>query len=177
MNILIVYGTTEGQTRKICEHIGERLEQAGHSVRLHDSGASPADVDVGSFDAAIVAGSVHQNKHQESLRLFAIAHRAALQRLPTLFVSVSLSAAFEEGKADAAGNVSAFLKETGWSPTTSLTVAGALRFDRYDYFMEQIIRYVVLRGHAEGQSETDNEFTDWPALDRAIDGFVTGVGG
>jgi menaquinone-dependent protoporphyrinogen oxidase len=57
-----------------------------------------------------------------------------LQRRPTLFLSVSLSAAFPDGMLEAQSYVNDFLVNTGWKPTQSLLIAGALRYDEYDYF-------------------------------------------
>ena len=37
MNVLIVYGTTEGQTRKIAEWTATHVRERGHQVELHDS--------------------------------------------------------------------------------------------------------------------------------------------
>ncbi len=36
MKILIIYGTTEGQTRKIARYMEEQLQGAGHSVVISD---------------------------------------------------------------------------------------------------------------------------------------------
>jgi menaquinone-dependent protoporphyrinogen oxidase len=72
-----------------------------------------------------------------------------------------------------AGNyVDAFLASTGWKPTQSLLVAGALRYAEYDYFKEQIIEHVVLKGCKARGPNGDHEFTDWASLSRAIDSFV-----
>lgn len=177
MNVLIVYGTSEGHTRKICEHIAERLMAAGHSASVRDSARPLADVKADDYEAVVVAGSVHQKQHQESLRLFVIAHREQLDAVPTLFISVSLSAAFDLGREDAKGYLSGFLNQTGWSPGRSLIVAGALHFSKYDYFMQQIVEHVVMRGHDLGEKTSDYNFTDWAALDASVDEFVGSIAG
>ena len=98
---------------------------------------------------------------------------AELQRKPTIFLSVSLSAAFSEGIPDAQGYADAFLLSTGWKPTMSLLVAGALRYDEYDYFKAQIIEHVVLKGRKIERAEGDYECTDWTALFAAVDSFLS----
>ncbi len=176
MNILIVYGTSEGHTRKICEHVAERLTAAGHSTSVKDSARPLAGVQPTDFDGAVVAGSVHQQRHQDSLRLFVAAHREQLAAIPTLLISVSLSAAFKLGRKDAEGYLSDFLDQTGWTPGRSLLVAGALRFSKYDYFMQQIVEHVVMAHRELGEKTNDYDFTDWEALDAAVDEFVASVG-
>ncbi len=62
MNVLIVYGTPEGQTRKIAERAGRHIRSRGHVVELYDS-ASLAPLDIDGFHAVVVAASVHQERH------------------------------------------------------------------------------------------------------------------
>lgn len=172
MRILIAFGTSEGQTRKIAEAVAARVHDLGHDAHLFDTARSPADLHVDSYDQVVVAGSVHQQRHQESVEVFVTARLAELQKRPTLFLSVSLSAAFAEGMTEARSYVDAFLASTGWKPTQSLLVAGALRYAEYDYFKEQIVEHVVLKGRKVEGSNGDYEFTEWASLSRVIDSFV-----
>ena len=97
---------------------------------------------------------------------------AELQGRPTLFLSVSLSAAFPDGMFEAQSYVDEFLVSTGWKPTQSLLIAGALRYDEYDYFKAQIIEHVVLKCREVEGAKGDYEFTDWDTLCRAVESFV-----
>jgi len=171
MRILIAYGTTEGQTRKIATTVAGRLRALGDDAQLFDT-ASLEDIHVDSYDKIIVAGSVHQQRHQESVEVFVMASLAELQRRPTLFLSVSLSAAFPNGMSEAQSYVDAFLVSTGWKPTQSLLIAGALRYDEYDYFKAQIIEHVVLKCREVEGAKGDYEFTDWETLSRAVESFA-----
>lgn len=173
MKILVVYGTTEGQTRRIAEQVADRLTRQGHDATIRNSSRWQEDLGVESFDKVIIAGSVHAQKHQRELEMFVMTNRDALQAKPTLFLSVSLSAAFPGGEDEAQAYVDAFLDYTDWKPTKTLTVAGALRYEEYDYFMEQIVHHVVLEGREQDPEEGDREFTDWDALFSAVDEFAS----
>jgi menaquinone-dependent protoporphyrinogen oxidase len=127
---------------------------------------------VDSYDKIIIAGSVHQQRHQESVEVFVTAKLAELQKRLTLFLSVSLSAAFSQGLPEAQSYLETFLESTGWNPTKSLLVAGALRYAEYDYFRQQIIEHIVLKDHHMDRCPGDYEFTDWPVLFKEIDSFV-----
>ena len=148
------------------------MHELGHDAHLFDTASSPEDLHANSYDKIIVAGSVHHQQHQEFIEVFVTARLAELKTRPTLFLSVSLSAAFSEGTSEARSYVDAFLGSTGWKPTQSLLVAGALRYAEYDYFKEQIIEHVVLKGRKVEGPKGDYEFTDWEALSRAVDSFV-----
>ena len=151
MKILVVYGTTEGHTRKICERVEENLKAQGYDTVVQNTSRWQENFQVETFDKLIIAGSVHEKKHQRDLEMFAIANREKMNAKPTLFLSVSLSAAFPGGEAEAQGYINAFTDYTGWKPTRTLAVAGALRYDEYDYFMEQIVQHVVLEGRDQNQ--------------------------
>ena len=170
MKFLVIYATTEGQTRKISEFVQDSLTSSGHDVELLNSARRLIDLDILQYDAIILAGSVHQQKHQESITNFVIAHRQQLQKRPVLFISVSLSIAFNGSAEEALGYLERFINETGLRPASSLLVAGALRFAQYDYFMEQIVEFVVLKD--QEKITEDCEFTDWDKLREDIGAFA-----
>ncbi|HEY7747634.1 MAG TPA: flavodoxin domain-containing protein [Aestuariivirgaceae bacterium] len=172
MRILIAYATSEGQTRKIAETVAAKVQELGHDAHLFDTATTFMDLHIDSYDKIVVASSVHQQRHQDSIEVFITARLADLQRKPTLFLSVSLSAAFSEGLAEAQNYVRALLAATGWKPTKSLLVAGALRYAEYDYFKEQIIQHIVLKDRKVERSRGDHEFTDWAALIADVNEFI-----
>jgi len=174
MHVLIVFGTTEGQTRKISEYTASHICDQHHFATVCNSAEVTPKLNVGEFDAVIVAASVHQECHQESVTDFVIAHRAKLEAKPTAFISVSLSAAMEQGKADAQRYVDHFTTTTTWNPNSVLLLGGALRFGEYDYFKQQIVKHIVMgrESAATPDKVQDHEFTDWLALTRFTDEFL-----
>lgn len=52
----------------------------------------------------------------------------------------------------------------------TLLLGGGLRFAEYDYFQEQIVKFIVMKGG--GATTGDREFTDWNALTRFVDKFL-----
>jgi len=171
MNILIAYGTSEGQTRKIAEAVAARLNELCHQTRVVDT-AQNDEIHVALYDRIIVAGSVHNQQHQETVEIFVMASLSELQKRPTLFLSVSLAAAFSEGIQEAQSYVETFLDRTRWTPTQHLLVAGALRYAEYDYFKAQIIEHVVVKNRSVAGTKGDYEFTDWESLLQAVATFV-----
>jgi menaquinone-dependent protoporphyrinogen oxidase len=172
VNILIVYGTTEGQTRKIAEWTAAHIRERGHQVELRDSAAFGSDLDLGIFHAFVIVASVHQEHHQETVTTFAIAHHELLNAKPSAFISVSLSAVLEGAKIEAQKYVDHFVSITGWQPRMTLLLGGALRFSEYDYFQEQIVKFIVMKRGGAASTERDHEFTDWGALASFVDGFL-----
>jgi menaquinone-dependent protoporphyrinogen oxidase len=172
LNVLVVYGTTEGQTRKIAERTASRIREGGHQAALHDSAAMASDADFGLYHAFIVAASVHQQQHQETVTAFAIAHRKLLNARPSALISVSLSAVLEGEQTEAQKYVDRLISVTDWQPRMTLLLGGALRFTEYDYFQEQIVKFIVLKGGSVASTGRDREFTDWNALAAFVDRFL-----
>jgi menaquinone-dependent protoporphyrinogen oxidase len=170
MKVLIAYATIEGQTRKIAEKTANQIRELGHVAELADIDRKFHNLD--DFDAVIIAASVHQHAHQEAIEGFVVACRTALNAKPAMFLSVSLSAAFDEGRKEAQDYIAKFIEQTGWAPSVSLPVAGALRNEGYDYFQQQILEHIVLKNRKVDHPERDHEFTDWKALADAVAAFL-----
>jgi menaquinone-dependent protoporphyrinogen oxidase len=184
--MLIVYGTMNGQTARIAEHMAEMAREQDHAVDLVDVEAMPRDLTPAAFDAAIVGGWVRGGRHPRALRDFVVAHRAALDGMPTAFFSVSLFAASRraEDRARAEAVVRAFLDETGWRPARAAAVAGALRYSRYGWLWKRVMRFIWMTVAArQGWSPAtlpsdvarDYEYTDWAAVDRLVTGLLSDI--
>jgi len=176
MKFLIIYGTTEGQTKKIAERAGEQISKAGHEAELVDSEHASVSPDWSSCDAVVLAGSIHQERHQDSLINFVIAHRDRIQPLPSALISVSLSAATEEGRPAAEGYVERLSWITKFEPSRTLLLAGALRYSKYEYFKVEIVKHIVSKTTGDFAPTGDHEFTDWEELSRFVDSFLVEVG-
>ena len=177
MSILVIYGTTEGQTRKIAGFIADRIRDRGETVTLADSTALPKDLDIDAFDAVIAAGSVHNGRHQASLFQFVRDRREVLQAKPSGFVSVSLSMASDdkEDRLDAAACADRFFEAAEWKPTVTHLVAGAIRYTQYDFFKSWILKMIASTKGASTDTSQDHEFTDWKDLEAFVDAFLAQV--
>ncbi|MCU0905516.1 MAG: protoporphyrinogen oxidase [Tabrizicola sp.] len=176
MLLLVAYATTDGQTRKISRFAADRLTDLGHSVELLNV-EDAEGLDLSRFAAAILAGSLHAGGYQKALARFVAGAKTDLALLPTLFLSVSLSAAGQDPD-DWAGLqkcLTEFETETGWTPGRVDHVAGAFRFSEYDFFRAWAMRRIAdMKGEAVEPGK-DKEYTDWAALGRALDAWAAGL--
>lgn len=165
MKILVLYATTDGQTRKIARFCADGLFALGHTVELA-SAEEAEPLDLARFDRAILAGSVHLGHLQKSLVELARAHAGPLNHMPTLMLQVSLSAAGEdaEERADLDRIAKAFAQETGWTPGAVHHIAGAFTFTGYDFFRSLAMRYIAMQKGQAVDPHEDREYTDWAAL-------------
>jgi len=171
MKIAVIFASVEGQTRKIARFVEAELTQAGHDVETFDvDAATPPSFN--GVDAVIAAAPVHQRRHPDSFEATLVAFSEALARIPTLMLSVSLSAAFAEGHEEAQDYLDEMKMRTKFSPRREALVAGAVRIGRYDYFAMQVVKLVVMRGRDFDPSAGDHEFTDWDGLKTLLKSFV-----
>lgn len=173
MKILIVYATTEGQTRKVARYVFDWLSGRGHAVELI-SAEDADDLAPAGFDGAVLAGSVHAGRYQQDLVDFANRTAEALALIPNIFLSVSLTAAGSDDD-DWAGLrdcVARFEDETGWTPGRVEHVAGAFRFGEYDFFKSWAMRWIESERDKDARPGTDREYTDWEALARCIEDWT-----
>src|SRR5690349_4005281 len=169
--LLIAYGTSEGQTRKIAGRIAEVARELGHQADVVDSAAGTPPARLREYQAVVVAGSVHVGKHQPSLVRFVRANAAELAHLPTAFFSVSLSATGSD-LPGARKCADAFLRETGWTPSAVRLTAGALMYSRYGFVTRWLMRRIARKAGHETDPSRDYEYTDWAKLRAEVEEFL-----
>ena len=173
-SVLVVYGTTEGQTRKIAEFIADALKQRGVKVELVDSASKAAAQVQPVHSAAIVCRSIHQRRYQAALLRFVKDNRDWLTGLPAAFVCVSLAVLLQDGQSaeEQRAIEQAFYRETGWTPAITHHVAGALRHPEQDYLKRLIMRLIAKHQGVDADTSRDREYTDWDDLARFVDEFL-----
>jgi menaquinone-dependent protoporphyrinogen oxidase len=176
MKILIVYGTTEGQTRKIARYMEDRLQGEGHAVTLSDASDEPPAPE--GFDAVVLGGSLHMMKHQAALEHYARTHAGTLNRMPGIFYSVSLGiASGEESSIAEAGRIAReFVDSVGWEPRHIELVAGALKYTQYDFFKRFMLKMISKRAGGDTDTSRDHEYTNWQRID-ALCGELVALAG
>ena len=170
MRVLIVYATSDGQTRRVARRIAAVLEQQDLSVALIDASAPHRDLAILSFDrfdAAILLGSVRMGHHQKALADFARAHRVELEAVPNAFVSVSLSAGKDKpsAKREVEKTFRDFIHRTGWRPDAEIPVAGAMLYTQYNFAIKLVMKFISFMTGGETDTSRDYEYTDWAAVE------------
>jgi menaquinone-dependent protoporphyrinogen oxidase len=165
--VLLVYASTHGHTARIAARMARAMRADGLHVDLRDV-VSAGDADPAGYDVVVVGASLHKVRHQREIVAWAVAHREALAARPSMFFSVSLSAAEDTPEARAATRhaIDEFCDESGWTPARSERIAGCLQYREYDAFTRQLMRLLMKRmGHPTDASH-DYDYTDWDGVDR-----------
>jgi menaquinone-dependent protoporphyrinogen oxidase len=174
MKLLLVYGTTEGHTRTITEHMADIATANGAMVDTVDSADLLQPLTKSQWDAIVVGGSVHQGHHQMSLRAFILNNLTLLQHLPSAFFSVSLSAAVKDDahREEARSYLTNFLQDLGWQPALTACFAGAIKHSEYDYFRRMVLSLLARQLEPGIVQPHDIVYTDWTQVETFVKAFL-----
>jgi menaquinone-dependent protoporphyrinogen oxidase len=184
--ILIIYATREGQTRHIAEHLAESITRQHCASELAGAAHLPQSFSLDNYSAVIVCASIHVGKHEPEMTKFVKRHLDKLQRIPSAFLSVSLSEAGAENpnasperqagaEAHVKRTIRHFLIETGWCPNYIKAVAGALSYSRYNFFTRFVMKRIAANAGMPTDTSRDYEFTDWNRLDHFLRELIENV--
>jgi menaquinone-dependent protoporphyrinogen oxidase len=177
MKVLIVYGTTEGQTAKIAQHIGDALRRVGHeAIVRHAAEITGETID---FDGVIVGGSLHEGRYQRAVLDFIERNSSALRSRPSAFFSVSLAAA--SGNPDEREAPLRIAREAtaraGWSPGRVMSFAGALKYTQYSWLKRMLMKHIADKEGGATDTSRDFEYTNWQDVERFVTEFAEDLAG
>ena len=162
--VLIVYGSTYGQTDRVAHRIAAVLSSAGQMVDIHRADQLPDALWLAAYDGFVVAASVLMGHHQEYVRAFVRRNATLLNEVPSAFVSVCGAAGDDPPQAQA--YIDALLRETGWHPTVTHSFAGAVAYTRYRWWFRWYLKMISRRKGLPTDTSRDWDLTEWDAVDR-----------
>ena len=138
----------------------------GNRVDVVDANQVVPQVRPEDYDGVIVAAAIHMGGYQRPVTRWVRRHAEELNRRPGGFVSVCLG--ILEQRAEAQREVqeikARFLARTGWHPTESKTIAGALPYTKYGWLKKWILRRIVAKAGGDTDTSRDYEYTNWEDL-------------
>jgi menaquinone-dependent protoporphyrinogen oxidase len=181
--IAVLYATREGHTARIAARVARDLRAHGGSVTLHN--LRDSDVVLAGVAGVVLAASVHLGRHEREMVRFVRRNREHLAKLPTLFLSVSMSEAPVEDparpesvRARFAEQVRLigehFFKQTGFRPTRFVPVAGRIAYRQYNFLVRAVMKKIAAAEGNSTDTTRDHEYTNWAALDAAVESFIRG---
>ena len=164
-SILIVYATTDGQTRKICQRLEQVIGQRGHRVTLvpvQDAGG----IDPAVFDKIVIGASIRYGRHSPLIVDFIEKHRSTLESRPSAFFSVNVVARKpEKSRPEQNPYLQKFLRTISWKPKHLAVIAGKIDYPSYGYLDRQMIRLIMWMTKGPTDPAAVIEFTDWAQVE------------
>ncbi len=172
----IIYESRDGQTEKIARRMAEAAKELVKEVQVSDIRNLPAEFDPGEFDAVILGAPIYYSRHTGGMKAFILDHLEILSQRPSFFFSVSLNAN-SESKVVPERYVTQFLAKTGWTPRATATLAGAVLFRDYNWFIRLLMKFLVAIHGAETDTSRNYEYTKWELVDKFARECAGSMGG
>ncbi len=158
---LLIYSTNDGQTKKICDAIEQKLTSAGESVL-----ALPLEtahtVDWTTINKVIIGASIRYGHFNKALAAFIKQFQPQLEQRPNGFFCVNLTARkAEKNTPTTNAYMKKFIATSPWTPQLQAVFAGALLYSRYRWFDKVMIRFIMKITGGETDTSKDIEYTDW----------------
>lgn len=164
-NILIIYSTTDGQTRKICLRLQQVIEQHKHQVTVVPIQDEPT-IDLASFDKIVIGANIRYGKHSPQIVDFIEKNRLFLKSKPNAFFSVNVVARKpEKSRPEDNPYLQKFLKRISWSPRELAVFAGKIDYPSYRFFDRLMIRLIMWMTKGPTDPKAVVEFTDWKQVE------------
>lgn len=175
--ILIVYGTSYGQTARIANRLHRLLFERGFDVTLLDGGALPADFCPVDYDGVLVGASMIMRGYQKPIATFVRRHAAVLNARPSAFFAVSGAAGSKNPleRAEAHRLVDAFCRKAGWHPVLAVSLAGAIAYTRYNILLRWAMQRISRKEGGSTDTSRDHEYTDWHQVEQLAAEFAERV--
>jgi menaquinone-dependent protoporphyrinogen oxidase len=179
MRAAVFYATREGQAERVAERVASDLRARRIAVDVVDVRDVQGLIDWHAYELAFVVASVHAGHHEKEMVAFVKDAKAHLTTLHAPLLSLTLSQAGAEQPAnslvqrqtahgDALRMISDFMRATGWTPSRTLPVAGALRYSQYNFLVKFVMTRIARQAGFDGPATRDYEFTNWAAVDRFV---------
>jgi menaquinone-dependent protoporphyrinogen oxidase len=183
----VFYATREGHTHRIAEHVATGLHEHGLDAEVHDVLALPRDMQLDEYAAAVLAASVHAGHHEREMILFVRDHLAWLERIPSAFLSVTLSEAGAERPdatpeeharfvADVQKSLDQCNAETCRHPKHVKPDAGALLYTQYNFLVRLVMKRIARASGGSTDTSRVHDLTDLIVVDRFVEELAAEIG-
>lgn len=164
-NILVLYSTTDGHTRHICERLQQVMTEQGQRVTVLPLAQADTQ-NLPGFDKIVIGASIRYGKHQPQVAQFIQRHQTLLDSKANAFFSVNIVARKpEKNQPDSNPYLIKFLRQISWKPRLTAVFAGKLNYPSYRFVDRQMIRLIMLMTNGPTDPRSVIEFTDWQQVE------------
>ena len=172
---LIIYSTTDGQTKLICQRIKNSSLFNNQTKIISIDEVKKEDLSL--YETIIIGASIRYGKHKSAVLNLVRENIKILNMKKSVFFSVNVVARkSEKNLPETNPYIRKFLKLTKWNPSKKAVFAGKIDYPKYNFFDRQIIRLIMFITKGPTDTSKSYEFTDWSKVDdfaREIDQIST----
>lgn len=157
---IIIYSSTDGHTKKICEYILSIIEHKFDTKLISINSVHNETLE--DYNCIIIGASIRYGKHKPEIYNFIEQNTLLLNSKITAFFSVN-AVARKIDKSDIDNNpyIKKFLLLTSWRPTYLEVFAGRIVYSRYNFLDKIMILLIMWLTNGPTNTSMVHEFTDW----------------
>ncbi len=160
MKYLIIYSTTDGQTKKICEAIKENSINKNSCEIISLEEATNKKID--EYEKIIIGASIRYGRHNSSVYKFIENHKNILEEKKSAFFSVNVVARKpDKNTPETNPYIIKFLKKSSWQPKKLGVFAGKIDYPKLGLLNKNVIRLIMFITNGPTNVNNTYEFTDW----------------
>ena len=164
MKSIIVYSSTDGHTKKICEAIKDNLTNKENINIIPLNEAFKMNLD--KFDKIIIGASIRYGKHSSNIYKFIKINKEILENRKSAFFSVNVVARKPEKNTPQTNPyIERFLKKTNWKPNKIGVFAGKIDYPSLNFLNRNIIRLIMYMTSGPTDTKKIYEFTNWQSVE------------
>jgi len=161
---LIIYSSTDGHTKTICERILNYLNNKTEVKIMSLDEATKFDLS--TFNQIIIGASIRYGKHSKKLYKFISLNKNLLDQKQSIFFSVNVVARkSEKNTPETNPYIKKFLKISNWKPKKIGVFAGRVDYPSYGFFDKYVIKFIMFLTNGPTDTSQSYEFTDWSKVD------------
>ena len=160
MKSLIIYSSTDGQTKKICEKILDHLK----SKILFDivSADKALDLNFENYEKIVIGASIRYGRYNPVIFKLINKNLTILENKKSSFFSVNVVARKQEKNTPETNPYTKkFYLSTKWKPKKIEVFAGKVDYPSYNFVNKIIIKFIMLVTKGPTDTRQSYEFTDW----------------
>ena len=162
---LIIYSTTDGQTKRICDRIIDFSKNKSDTTLFAIENAF--QIDLAPFSKIIIGASIRYGKHNPLVYEFIKLNKQELEKKITAFFTVNVVARKKEKNLPETNPyMKKFLELSGWQPNKLAVFAGRIDYPSYRFFDRLIIRFIMFITKGPTDVTQTYEFTDWKKVEK-----------
>jgi len=162
---LLIYSTSDGQTKKICDAMAQQLIGSGEQVQLL-SLTDANNITWQEVDKVVIGASIRYGHFNKALDKFIAQYQTELEQRVNGFFCVNLTARKPEKNTPTTNAyMKKFIETSPWQPTLQAVFAGALLYSKYRWLDKVMIRFIMKMTGGETDTSKDIEYTDWKKVD------------
>jgi menaquinone-dependent protoporphyrinogen oxidase len=159
--IIIIYSTTDGHTREICERLQLVIEKQSNQVVLIPINDA-TEIDLKSFDKIVIGASIRYGKHSKQIYEFIKNHSQIIDSKSNAFFSVNVVARKpEKNEPETYPYLKKFLNQIPWKPKKLAVFAGKIDYQKYKFWDRNMIRLIMWLTKGPTDPKTKVDFTNW----------------